>query len=154
MVFTMAPAVATADEIDLTPGPTIIKDENSPTVVMTSLALFIGAVVVLALASSLPWMIAAAVLMGFGYGAAHPMLQSIALGATPRERRANAGNTLYFGIDVAYLTMPAVGGAVVTALSGAGGLSEPQSYSALLLGLTIPIVVAAITFVASRRSPR
>lgn len=31
MVFTMAPAVATADEIDLTPGPTIIKDENSPT---------------------------------------------------------------------------------------------------------------------------
>lgn len=123
-------------------------------VVMTSLALFMGAVVVLALASSLPSMIAAAVLMGFGYGAAHPMLQSIALGATPRERRAIAGNTLYFGIDIAYLTMPAVGGAVVTALSGAGGLSEPQSYSALLLGLTIPIVVAAITFVASRRSPR
>ena len=31
MVLSMSPAVAQADEVDLTPGPTIIADPNSPT---------------------------------------------------------------------------------------------------------------------------
>lgn len=122
-------------------------------VMVPSMVLFLMSFVVLALSHGLPMMLAAAVLAGLGYGVCQPLVQSLALGSVAPERRAVAGSTNYFGVDLAYLITPVAAGGLLTAATGAFG-STGAGYTAMFLVMTLPVAVAIALALRTRRTPR
>lgn len=85
--------------------------------------------------------IAVAVVASAGFGACVPLIQSMALGAVPPERRGAATNTTFTGMDVGMLVGPATAGFVIEALVPITG-SQVGAYSAMWLVMLIPLAIA------------
>ena len=98
-------------------------------------SLFVS-MVILFTARSIPVFIVAAVLNGLGFGALHPLLNSMAVRACPPERKGGANATFYIGIDI---------GAGVGSVAG-GLLADAYDYSAPFAAAAVFAVAAAVVF--------
>lgn len=93
--------------------------------------------------TTLPLLVAAAVTGAFGYGAAGPVVRSMALGMVPARRRGAAGSTLYFFSDIGQMLGPAV----------AGLLAAHFGYAAMFRIAPVWVVAAAMVLFVWRRLP-
>ena len=85
-------------------------------------------------------LLVAAVIGSAGFGTCVPMIQTLALGAVPVERRGAASNTTFTGMDIGMLIGPPSGGIVVDLLAGHTA-SMAVAYSAMWLVMLIPAAV-------------
>ena len=86
-------------------------------------------------------MIIAAVASAAGFGAAYPLIQSLAISSAPIERSGAAGNTVYCGMDFAMLVGPSLAGIVIEFFLSSTG-SELMAYSTIWLTMLIPLAIA------------
>jgi MFS family permease len=107
-----------------------------PAIFMTALSFIIIS------QSHVLWMfLLAAFVSSFGYGAAQPTLQSLAMKSVPADRRGSASSTNYIGMDSATLIGPTV----------AGFVAQKFGYTPMWIIMTIPFAIG-ILFVFSFRS--
>jgi len=76
-----------------------------------------------------------------GFGACAPLIQSMALGSVPVERRGAAANTSFTGMDVGMLVGPATSGFVIEALVPVVG-GQIEAYSCMWLVMLAPLAIA------------
>ncbi len=128
----------------------VLSDRLGPDrVIPVGIVLFGAAMVMIARADCLEAFLAAALVGAFGYGAVHPLLQSLSMLCTPPEHRGSASNTTFIGVDVGYLAGPTLGGMVVEVF-GELGRSAAQSYSHMFLTSLIPVAVAMAVFLLAQ----
>lgn len=108
-----------------------------PSVLMTSVSL-----VMIGFASNIWWLLAAAFVNAFGYGAVQPMLQGLCMKAVPNSRRGSASSTNYIFTDIASLIGPTLVGYVANAFG-----YVPKMWFVM----TIPIVISALLIVVFHR---
>lgn len=96
---------------------------------------------VISIARDMPMLILAAIIGGFGYGAAGPITRSMAMNLVPRERRGAGSSTLYLGSDIGQLVGPIVGGLLATTLG----------YAAMFRIAPVSIVVALVILLISHQ---
>lgn len=101
-------------------------------------------------ARSLPMFLVAGAVSAFGYGICQPIIQTLCMKLVDKNRRGIAGNTSYIGVDLGYLLMPTVAGALVTYMQSQGK-SIVEGYSVMFQVMTIPIVIALIVFLCTRK---
>ncbi|MET1034011.1 MAG: MFS transporter [Arthrobacter sp.] len=95
-------------------GPLMDRRGYNP-VMLPAFAVFAAGLVLLATATSLPWLLAAAVLVGLGQGNLLSAAQTIAVTRVPRERIGMATSTFFLGIDAGMGFGPMVAGLLVQA---------------------------------------
>ncbi|SDN42146.1 Predicted arabinose efflux permease, MFS family [Actinomyces ruminicola] len=121
-------------------------------VIVPGMAVFGLAFVVVSQAHSLAMFLVAGVLSALGYGICQPAVQTWCLISVEPARRGIASNTNYIGVDLAYLVMPVVAGAIVSWLRDAGA-SVASSYQIMYLSLIVPVAIGmAVFLVYGRRS--
>ncbi|MBQ9001444.1 MAG: MFS transporter, partial [Eggerthellaceae bacterium] len=114
---------------------------GSPRVLVVGCLFFAASYVMLWQVRDFAGIIVVAVVGSAGFGACAPLIQSMALGSVPPERRGAASNTAFTGLDLGMLLGPAMAGFVIEALvSVTGGLT--QAYSAMWLVMVAPIALA------------
>lgn len=101
-------------------------------------------------ARSLPMFLVAGAVSAFGYGICQPIIQTLCMKLVDKNRRGIAGNTSYIGVDLGYLLMPTVAGALVTYMQSQGK-SIVEGYSVMFQVMTIPIVIALVIFLFTRK---
>ncbi|WP_087508195.1 MFS transporter [Cellulomonas iranensis] len=120
------------------------------TVILPGMAVFAASFVLLAHARTLGAFLVAGAVSAFGYGVCQPAIQTMSLMSVDKARRGVAGNTSYIGVDLGYLVMPVVAGAVVSA-AGRHGADVAQSYSTMFLTLVVPVVLGMVVFLVRGR---
>ncbi len=80
-----------------------------PMLVLMALALWL-----ISFSSSLWILLLAAVVGAFGYGAAGPVVRSMAMNVVPENRRGAASSTLFVASDIGQLVGPIIGGVLVS----------------------------------------
>lgn len=81
-----------------------------------------------------------------GYGICQPSIQALCMMQVPQNQRNLAGNTCYFGVDMGYMIMPSIAGAIVTKVQSNGG-NVTQGYIAMYRIMPIFILCALILYV-------
>lgn len=114
---------------------------GSPKVIFAGIIFFAASFIVLSQARDIVGFIVAAVVGSAGFGCCAPLLQSMALGSVPDERRGAASNTTFTGVDLGILFGPIIGGLLVEIVNEATG-SELIAYADMWLIMLIPIVMA------------
>ncbi|MFB0836283.1 MFS transporter [Arthrobacter halodurans] len=95
-------------------GPLMDRRGYNP-VMLPAFAVFAAGLLLLATATSLPWLLAAAVLVGLGQGNLLSAAQTIAVTRVPRERIGMATSTFFLGIDAGMGFGPMLAGLLVQA---------------------------------------
>lgn len=114
-----------------------IIDTASPAVIFTSsTVLLIASFITLAFAFSLPLIIIAGVLFGFGWGLYQPLLNTLQFRFIPADRRGMASGAFNFAMDLG-VTIGSV---------GFGILLEATSFTLLFLSCSILILISLILF--------
>jgi len=104
--------------------------------VFSALGFLTVSMVLLAVAGSIPIFILAAILNGLGYGALHPVFNTMAVRACSPDRKGAANATFYIGIDV---------GAGVGSVIG-GFLADQINYVAPFLAAAVFSIFAILVF--------
>lgn len=114
---------------------------GTPRVLLVGCLFFAASYVMLWQVRDFAGFMGVAVVGSAGFGACAPLIQSMALGSVPVERRGAASNTAFTGLDVGVLIGPATAGFVIEALIPVtGGLVE--AYSHMWLVMLVPLAVA------------
>ncbi|WP_084099527.1 MFS transporter [Demequina sp. NBRC 110051] len=92
----------------------------------------------ISVSSSLPVLLVAAAFAAFGYGAAGPVVRSMAMNVVPRNRRGAASSTFYLGSDVGQLAGPVLGGLLATTFG----------YATMFAVLPVYLILAAVVLIA------
>ena len=106
-------------------------------VLLPAIALFCISFLVIGSARTIPIILVGAVLASIGFGIGNPMTQALSVQTETRARRSVASNTLYVGMDVGFFMGPLLGG-IIRDLAG--------SYKAVILGGSVPLVLALVIF--------
>ena len=112
-----------------------------PRVLIVGVMFFAASYVMLWQVHDFPGMIAVAVVGSAGFGACAPLIQSMALGSVPPERRGAASNTAFTGMDVGMLIGPGTAGVVIETLEPLVG-STVAAYSHMWLVMLAPLAIA------------
>lgn len=102
---------------------------------------FVASMYLISIADNMWTLLGAAVVGGFGYGAAGPVTRAMAMSVVPRERRGAGSSTLYLGSDLGQLVGPVVGGLLAASLG----------YAAMFRIAPASIVVALAILLLSHR---
>lgn len=114
-----------------------IIDTVSPAVIFTASAvLLIASFITLAFAFSLPLIILAGILFGFGWGLYQPLLNTLQFRFIPADRRGMASGAFNFSMDFG-VTIGSV---------GFGILLEATSFTLLFISCSLLIVMSVILF--------
>lgn len=114
-----------------------LADKFGYLVLVPLLALFIAGFFVISSADSVWKFLAAAVLIGLGYGGAQPVMQSLAMRLVPKDRRGAASSTNFIGSDLGNIAGPIAGGAIADSL----GLSSMWQVMTVTLVISIILVI-------------
>lgn len=114
---------------------------GSERALVPGLVFFVASYVVLANIDSFAGLMVVAVLGAIGVGASMPLLQALAMGSVPVERRGAASNTTYTGLDVGTLIGPVLAGFIIEAAT-ARGASELGAYSLMWYAMVLPALAA------------
>src|SRR5690606_27008738 len=107
----------------------------------------------ISLARSLPMFLLAGAVSAFGYGICQPLIQTLSMKMVSSDRRGVASNTNFIGVDIGFFTMPVIGGWIVDLMRGLG-TGDVAAYAVMYAGMTVPIGLALLIFVASRMRMR
>lgn len=77
------------------------------------LVLMAGSLWLLSFATNMWWLLTAAVVGAFGYGAAGPVARSMAVSVVSENRRGAASSTLFVASDIGQLVGPVIGGLII-----------------------------------------
>ena len=113
-------------------------------IVGISAALCTAGLALIASADSFVSLAIAAVIIGMGYGAAMPALQTEIVRRLPQERRGAASAMFYLAMDTAYVVGPL----------GMGFIAKAASFGAGFYALCIPMAAAVPLVFVIARSPR
>lgn len=114
---------------------------GAPRVLLVGVLFFAASYVMLWQVRDFAGIIAVAVVASAGFGACAPLIQSMALGSVPVERRGAAANTSFTGMDVGMLIGPATAGFVIEALVPVAGC-QIEAYSCMWLVMLVPLAIA------------
>lgn len=114
---------------------------GAPRVLLVGVLFFAASYLMLWQVRDFPGMLAVAVVSSAGFGACAPLIQSMALGSVPPERRGAASNTAFTGMDVGMLVGPATAGFAIENLEPLVG-SQVAAYSCMWLVMLIPLSIA------------
>jgi len=114
---------------------------GAPRVLLVGVLFFAASYVMLWQVRDFAGIIAVAVVASAGFGACAPLIQSMALGSVPVERRGAAANTSFTGMDVGMLVGPATSGFVIEALVPVVG-GQIEAYSCMWLVMLAPLAIA------------
>lgn len=114
---------------------------GAPRVLLVGVLFFAASYVMLWQVRDFAGIIAVAVVASAGFGACAPLIQSMALGSVPVERRGAAANTSFTGMDVGMLIGPATSGFVIEALVPVVG-GQIEAYSCMWLVMLAPLAIA------------
>ena len=114
---------------------------GAPRVLVVGVMFFAASYVMLWQVRDFAGMIAVAVVGSAGFAACAPLIQSMALGSVPVERRGAASNTAFTGLDLGMLIGPAMAGFSIEALVPVVG-GEVAAYSHMWLVMLVPLAVA------------
>ena len=114
---------------------------GAPRVLLVGVLFFAASYVMLWQVRDFAGIIAVAVVASAGFGACAPLIQSMALGSVPVERRGAAANTSFTGMDVGMLIGPATAGFVIEALVPVAG-GQIEAYSCMWLVMLVPLAIA------------
>lgn len=114
-----------------------LADKFGYIVLAPMFVLFIAGFWLISVASTLWMFLAAAVIIGFGYGGAQPVMQSLAMRLVPKERRGAASSTNFIGSDLGNIVGPIVGGSVADVM----GLSSMWQVMTVTLVISIILVL-------------
>ncbi|NHT16119.1 MFS transporter [Cellulomonas sp. IC4_254] len=99
---------------------------------------FMGvALLLISISTNLVTLLVAAVCGAFGYGAAGPVVRSMAMGIVPKPRRGAASSTLFLASDVGQLLGPIVGGILATSFGYAAMFRVVPGYLLLVVVLLL-----------------
>lgn len=101
---------------------------------LPGLFLYAGSFALLSQATSLPFLLLAAGLSAFGYGASQPIIQAASMKATPFEKHGAVSCTCYIGMDMGAIAGPNIAGAEI----------ELFGYTTMWLLMIIPIGIAIV----------
>lgn len=110
-------------------------------VMLPSLFCFAGSFWMISIAQSMGMLLLSAVIAAFGYGAAVPVVQSLCMKLTPKDKRGAGSCTNYIGSDLGNLAGPVIAGIVI----------EAAGYEVMWRVMTIPIFAAFALVVIFRR---
>lgn len=110
-------------------------------VLLLGVACFATSYIILHFTQDFSQLVAVAIVGSAGFGACAPLVQSLALGSVPPQRRGAASNTAFTGLDVGMLLGPTIGGNVIELLEPALG-SLTQAYANMWLVMLAPLAVA------------
>jgi MFS family permease len=122
-------------------------------VIIPGILLFALAFLLISLARSLPMFLLAGAVSAFGYGICQPLIQTLSMKMVSSDRRGVASNTNFIGVDIGFFTMPVIGGWIVDLMRGLG-TGDVAAYAVMYAGMTVPIGLALLIFVASRMRMR
>ncbi|MBW3090036.1 MFS transporter [Bifidobacterium miconisargentati] len=91
-----------------------LVDRHGHYMMIPMLALMSASLWLISYSSDLRILLLAALVGAFGYGAAGPVVRSIAMSVVPEERRGAASSTLFVASDLGQLAGPVVGGLIVS----------------------------------------
>lgn len=94
-----------------------------------------AALLLISVSTNLATLLVAAVCGAFGYGAAGPVVRSMAMGVVPKPRRGAASSTLFLASDVGQLLGPIVGGILATSFGYAVMFRVVPVYLLLVVAL-------------------
>jgi len=103
-------------------------------IMFPGLALFAVALFLIGSSNALWMVIAAAVIVAFGFGSSQPPLQAMAMQMETPLKRSVASNTLYIGMDLGLFLGPVLGGIV----------RDQTSFATMYRMASIPIVLAIV----------
>lgn len=115
-------------------------------VLLIGVVCFAASYIILSTAEDFPRLICAGIVGSAGFGACAPLIQSLALGSVPIERRGAASNTSFTGLDTGMLIGPVLGGNVIEALEPITG-SLVQAYSTMWLIMLAPLAIATVVII-------
>jgi MFS family permease len=110
------------------------------------LACLVASMYLISVADDLWTLLFAAVVGGFGYGAAGPVTRSMAMSVVPRSRRGAASSTLYLGSDLGQLAGPVVGGLLAAGL----GYAAMFRIAPISIGVALVILIASHAYLRRR----
>lgn len=114
---------------------------GTPKMILFGVICFAASFIILSQVRDFMGFMVVAVIGSLGYGAAQPLVQSLAMSSVPLERRGAASNTTFFGLDAGILIGPTVAGFTIDQVSAATG-SQLTAYSNVWLFMLVPIVIA------------
>lgn len=106
-----------------------------PMFVFTAAALFL-----ISISTNLVILLLAAVCGALGYGAAGPVVRSMAMSVVPTSRRGAASSTLFLASDIGQLVGPIIGGLIATSFG----------YAVMFQVVPVYLIAAVILLVVSR----
>ncbi|WP_159449264.1 MFS transporter [Demequina sp. NBRC 110051] len=112
-----------------------------PMLVFMAIALWL-----ISYSTSMPMLLTAAVFGAFGYGAAGPVVRSMAMGVVPKSRRGSASSTLYLASDIGQLVGPVVGGLIIASF----GYETMYRVAPVYLVLAVLLLIFSRGYVKSR----
>lgn len=118
--------------------------------VIPGILLFGVSFLIISYSNSLPMFLLAGAVCAFGYGICAPAIQTLCMQLVSKERRGAAGNMNFIGIDLAYLTGPALAGLLITGIQTSSG-SEIAGYEAMYRIMIIPIAAALVIFILNKK---
>lgn len=118
-----------------------LVDKHGYYMVLPMLALMAASLWLISFTDNLGMLLLAAVVGAFGYGAADPVIRSMAMSLVPRERRGSATSTLFVMSDIGQLLGPIVGGLLVSRFG----------YATMFRIAPVWVLIAAIVLIASKK---
>ncbi len=110
-------------------------------VLLPAMLCFAGSFIVISYATTLWMFLVAAFIAAFGYGAAQPAVQALAMKMVPKARRGAGSCTSYIGMDGGNLIGPVVAGFVI----------QNFGYADMWRIMVFPIILAAAFVIIFRR---
>lgn len=102
---------------------------------------------VISFSNSMTAVYAGAILSAIGFGATLPSVQVLCIQSVSPIKRGVASNTNFLGVDLGQFLGPMLGGLVIKTFEGTG-----HAYSTLYLFATIPIVLALLFYLGTRKA--
>lgn len=127
----------------------ILDNVEFTKILIPSLISYAIAMVLISKARTLATFLVAAVFAAFGYGVAHPCLQSLCMKWVPTNRRGAGGNTYYIGVDIGQFAGAMITGQLITTLMESR--PEAQAYSDGFMYQLIPIAISIVVAIIASR---
>ena len=100
----------------------------------------------ISIARTLPMLLLAAAVAAFGNGVTVPSLQALCMKVVPADRRGAGSCTNLMGQDIANITGPLIGGAIIDACGGGA-----NAYTIMWQLMILPLAVAGIVVLLCRK---
>lgn len=110
-------------------------------VIVPAMFCFACSFFMISFAVNIYWIVAAAFIGAFGWGACQPAMQTLSMKSVPAKRRGAGSSTNYMGNDFGQLVAPTIAGLIV----------ENIGYSAMWRFMVIPVAAAALVVIARRK---